>query len=729
MARQRNPSTLNVDNLSKLNLGDRRAHDRMNETMVSAEIIHGATNINCKPALDGLWATLLNNTPQKQLQNYIENTPKVISKSVSPIIKKKVNQYENSSANSTRSLKILYNGGLISKSKYIDIRAASTIESKKSTDNQKQVRGSVQFMPGIPIPRILPYQKVIKFINSLDIGELHDMSIFCTDLHSDDQVIGKFRNVEDLLIRIARMYLYIDQNYHKNNDPLLDWFGGRVGEFKVAIGADGAPFGKESEATSWLVSFLNVKSRVACCNDNFLLCGANCKEDCIAMVRYATDLMDHISLIESKLYTDVVKDINISFKFELVPSDMKWLAFYAGELNNASHYFSTFANVNSDNKDLVGGSVGYNESHTWQPWDYSHRLKVADKISDLKTELENTKLAKSTKRNKVLGKIKEEKSRQERVPIIGKLVNKALAEPLHNTNNAWQYFNKQLMTLALDASNIPKATQAIDELPEGCPFLLYLNAIKSEVKCNLLYLKVKRWFQSGRSVPFDYRFTGKESKLFCHNFMLLISCLQLAVQQPSVSFALKIHALAYLGLNLRDAVSLYTRQSITPDDLTELKVKCTHFFNTCSMFLLSVTPTVWTIGYVIPFHTQITMEKFNCGLGINTMQGREAKHVKVKKYAEHSLPANRWDLVFRHEFISTLYLREQDPHAAMYKSKPVSYIPDRIKCADFCYCGHPKYPEQEQCFLCCHPVRLAISRSCESGKVDPLVCQLLGTSE
>lgn len=132
--------------------------------------------------------------------------------------------------------------------------------------------------------------------------------------------------------------------------------------------------------------------------------------------------------------------------------------------------------------------------------------------------------------------IKEEKSRQERIPVLGKLVDKALAEPLHNTNNAWQYFHKQLLNLAFDVSSIPKGVHDVDELPVNCPLLLYLNTIKDQIKCNLLYIKLRRWFQSGVSKSLDYRFTGKESKLFSHNFMYLISVLEVTVTYPTASW-------------------------------------------------------------------------------------------------------------------------------------------------------------------------------------------------
>lgn len=227
------------------------------------------------------------------------------------------------------------------------------------------------------------------------------------------------------------------------------------------------------------------------------------------MERYACKLKDEIAMIESRQYNNIVEGVTISFKFELIPSDMKWLAFYSGELNNAAYYFSSFGNVNIDNKYQRLGTLGNSSSNTCQPWSYENRVKVAEKVQKLTTELEDTNLARSTNRNKkVLELIKTEKSSQEKIPILGKLIDKALAEPLHNTNNAWQYFNKQTLNLALNVSQIPKGINDITELHEDCPLLVYLNTIKYQLKCTLLYIKLKRWFQAGISTSFDFRFTG-----------------------------------------------------------------------------------------------------------------------------------------------------------------------------------------------------------------------------
>ena len=87
---------------------------------------------------------------------------------------------------------------------------------------------------------------------------------------------------------------------------------------------------------SWLVSFLNVGARVASPNDNFLLFGANCKEDHPAVRLFTKQLASQIEEIEQKTYT--VSGVHVTFSFELVPSDMKFLCFINGELNNAASY-------------------------------------------------------------------------------------------------------------------------------------------------------------------------------------------------------------------------------------------------------------------------------------------------------------------------------------------------------------------------------------------------------
>ena len=93
----------------------------------------------------------------------------------------------------------------------------------------------------------------------------------------------------------------------------------------MAVEADGAPFGKDDTVTAYLVSFLNLLNRVQSCDDNNLLLGANCEEDHPLMKSYSNHLREKTEQIEEKtLTTEIVEQV--VFKFELIPSDMKWMS-------------------------------------------------------------------------------------------------------------------------------------------------------------------------------------------------------------------------------------------------------------------------------------------------------------------------------------------------------------------------------------------------------------------
>ena len=113
--------------------------------------------------------------------------------------------------------------------------------------------------------------------------------------------------------------------------------------------------------------------------------------------------------------------------------------------------------------------------------------------------------------------------------------------------------------------------------------------------------------------------------------------------------------------------SLFNRFNVTEKQLDELDKACNDFYTCCALFL-KVNPTVWTLGKVVPSHTRDVFIKYGKGLIINSMEGREAKHLSVSRYAQNSTYFNRWHSVFRHEFISLIWLRERG-------------------CNLYCYCG------------------------------------------
>ena len=74
-----------------------------------------------------------------------------------------------------------------------------------------------------------------------------------------------------------------------------------------------------------------------------------------------------------------------------------------------------------------------------------------------------------------------------------------------------------------------------------------------------------------------------------------------------------------------------------------------------------VSGTVWSGGHLAPVHTQWAYDRFGTGLGITTMQGREAKHVQIERFAKNSLYKQRWPQVFRHDYISKIWLPLKQP--------------------------------------------------------------------
>jgi hypothetical protein len=441
------------------------------------------------------------------------------------------------------------------------------------------------------------------------------------------------------------------------------------------------------------------------------------------MKKYTEQLSKEMEEIEGKtLKTE--RGFDITFQFDLIPSDQKWVASMSGELNNAATYFSSFANVNKTSKEIMDGSIGTHSKATWKPWDYSERIKTAKKVAEFKKTLRDPG---GKERSKVTAFIAKQKSRQEYNPPLGKFVDVIKAEPLHNTNNAWQHWFTFLLAIAMQYTSpqLLKSVTALSELPSSSTIVRFMNCIKDAVKCDRLYKSFCRWFREKRktNVDFSYRFTGLESKRFCWNFSFAVKEL-LNIESISKTIQIKVHVLAYVAVELRDATSIFTRVHVNRDHITQLSLKCRNYFNAYKLFLgSSISPTIWTVGYAIPYHCLQVFNQLKYGLGLNSMQGREAKHIKLAKYVENTCnvrKSDRWWIVFRHEFISMIWLRELDPFSISYKNKKAeSYTPTRINSTQYCYCGNLKNsPNAEKCSICSNQLRDIISKSVDKGKAD-----------
>lgn len=248
------------------------------------------------------------------------------------------------------------------------------------------------------------------------------------------------------------------------------------------------------------------------------------------------------------------------------------------------------------------------------------RVSVANQVTLFKKTLQRKKpLAPSTLRSKITSLIAQKNSRQEFKPVVGRLIDRAHVDPLHLKNNSCALTHRMLLHEVIAMSMLGKQVNSFSQVPSNSPFKKYIVAMRN---CNLSRLanKITRWFDDtgANSKDFDYRFTGKDSRLFLLHFMALISPLEPSAGPGRPKTIL--HVIAYICLCLRDCVSLFSRINISNDEISKLSKLCHDYFRANALFFL-VNPTIWTIGHIVPAHTQCMKDKYGLGLGLNSMEG------------------------------------------------------------------------------------------------------------
>ena len=103
------------------------------------------------------------------------------------------------------------------------------------------------------------------------------------------------------------------------------------------------------------------------------------------------------------------------------------------------------------------------------------------------------------------------------------------------------------------------------------------------------------------------------------------------------------------------------------------------------------------------------------------MEGREAKHIFLKKLSENTTQQNRWIEIFRHEFIMLIWLPQQGYQQPGTKCKNEAYILQRVfNDPSYCYCGLLKAsPDDVKCTFCLDKVMKLIEQSVKDGKIPP----------
>ena len=88
--------------------------------------------------------------------------------------------------------------------------------------------------------------------------------------------------------------------------------------------------------------------------------------------------------------------------------------------------------------------------------------------------------------------------------------------------------------------------------------------------------------------------------MFVHNFMYLVQSFESHADTTRQTF--RLNMFAFVGLELRNAVPLFCRMTISEDEIKELTSHYTNYFRAYSFFIGIVSRTVWTIGHIVPVH-------------------------------------------------------------------------------------------------------------------------------
>ena len=112
---------------------------KKDETLEACSEMHGTTNHDQRPALDGMWCTLINASSPDRMLGYVSQSLKVRKKVLPAVVKKEVKKFEVSTENLLRSIKVLYRGGLLSKEKYKAIRINLTMSTSKDRKTKSRL--------------------------------------------------------------------------------------------------------------------------------------------------------------------------------------------------------------------------------------------------------------------------------------------------------------------------------------------------------------------------------------------------------------------------------------------------------------------------------------------------------------------------------------------------------------------------------------------------------------
>ena len=477
--------------------------------------------------------------------------------------------------------------------------------------------------------------------------------------------------------------------------------------FDMLFGGDGAP----AVGTVFLLGFVNVGKRLMSSKEAFLIFGADVDETDAIVEKYLARIVKDFDFLEENVF--IVKGggrmCPVEFRLGGDSSDMKMLCYLAGQLSNSARFFTNFANVFKSGDAHLNPKFKFGDH--WKPFNYKDMVndgilaeeqwkrlvnsKGSTKLKDLKAKL-------ATYVGEVL------KSRQVCRPRLGKYILKAKADPLHIKNNVCFDMFIRLWVLIYGGVDVDKDV-VYDELADDCPqhvLVRFVRFVKKDMKLNRLSNQMIKWCNETKGNienSFIYRFQGEESNSLLDKFPNLVDKFLGDVSGLNKKYMFKLF---HLCLLLREMISYSTRVTdFNHEILEKMKVVGRRLYVATVKFSRKMSPSLWVLCNITPYHAADMLETYGLGLGAISMEPREQKHQVLARYSENTTPQDKWPMIMRHDFMASIYIRENGFDECKYVKSKHKYlpVPHESKCMN---CG--LIISGKSCKLCGDPMYLEV---------------------
>ncbi|PFX16929.1 hypothetical protein AWC38_SpisGene18772 [Stylophora pistillata] len=351
---------------------------RRKETEKALQFIHGGAT----GSYYGAWDYIAANSPKELIDEFLSGYKR--GRYLQETLGKAMKEFQSSPESIKHAVAMKYQN-FLSRRKFNLV--CKTQSSYFNGENEVWIPRNVQCLGiNIRLPQAVSDKVVDKFVKDLNIGHCNQIP----------RTPGVTRTVTGLVLMIMDLHFRVPHLAKK-----LTWFNELENHFIFQFSDDGAPETSQLTMSLGSITFWNLGDRVRSRDYQYLLhCVSLSEKD-----QVLEDLWDQhtaeMALLEGNITTVCGKQCTAEFQ----PSaDMSWQSWANNEVNQAATHPSPYANVSKTNMTTMGGSIGFGDGDTWEPYTNAVREKHVKLVQEFTSSLPATLSEKAKHENILTGK-------------------------------------------------------------------------------------------------------------------------------------------------------------------------------------------------------------------------------------------------------------------------------------------------------------------------------------